>query len=39
MINVLTVRNVSGETGKPLVQDFGRATYDYLSDQIKYRRP
>jgi hypothetical protein len=38
-ITVWTTRSVTGETGKPLVQNFGYSTYDYLSDSIKYHRP
>lgn len=39
LIMVFTARDVTGETGKPLVQDFGYAKYDYIRDSIQYSRP
>jgi hypothetical protein len=38
-IIVFTKRDVAGETGKPLVQDFGYATYNSIQDTIQYHVP
>lgn len=39
IITVFTHRNVPGETGKPLVQEFGWASYNSIRDQIEFKRP